>query len=227
MNISVVIPAYNEEKYIRNCLESIMKQTVQPFEIIVVDNNSTDNTVKLAQSFKKVRVLHEPKQGIIPTRNTGFNAAKGDIIARTDADTIVPKNWIEHIQNLFITKGIDAVSGPSFYYDVPIKSHLFVAFFFSISKLFFGHPILLGPNTALKSDVWQAVKNTICLDDHVVHEDLDLSIHIAQLGKKIFYDRSLIVKCSARRIIHKPKSFFIEYTFRYIRMLLSHRLKNN
>ena len=222
MRISVVIPAYNEEKYIQACLESLMKQTKKPFEIIVVNNNSTDNTAKIARSFDGVDVINAKVQGITPTRNAGFNAAKGDIIARTDADTLVPEDWIEHIERLFTKNVVDAVSGPAIYYDSPIQSDAFIKFFFWMSKVLFGHPILFGPNTAITSDTWHTVKKITCPDDSKVHEDLDLSIHIARLGKKILYDSSLIVKCSARRIIRRPQSFFIEYSFRYFRMILYH-----
>ncbi len=226
MRISVVIPAYNEEKYIQACLESLMKQTKKPFEILVVDNNSTDDTAKIAESFDGVTVINAKVQGITPTRNAGFNAAKGDIIARTDADTTVPTDWIEQIERLFTQNAVDAVSGPAIYYDSPIKSDVFIKFFFWMSKLLFGHPILLGPNTAITSDTWQEVKKITCPNDSKVHEDLDLSIHIARTGRKIYYDSSLIVKCSARRILHRPQSFFIEYTLRYFKMILYHFLNH-
>lgn len=222
MRISVVIPAYNEEQYIRRCLESLMQQTRKPYEIIVVNNNSTDKTTSIVKEFPKVKLIHEQQQGITATRNTGFTAAKGDIIARTDADTIVPKTWIEHIHTLFIKNNIDAVSGPAVYYDLPIKSDIFLSLFFGISKVMFGHPILLGPNVSIKTDMWHRIQDKTCADDARVHEDLDMSIHIHRAGGIIMNDSSLIVKCSARRILTKPQSFFIEYTMRYFKMLLSH-----
>ena len=75
MKVSVVIPAYNEEKYIVDCLKALSNQTIAPDEVIVVDNNSTDKTASLArQAGAKVITVLEP--GITPARTAGFNAAK-------------------------------------------------------------------------------------------------------------------------------------------------------
>ena len=112
--ISVVIPAYNEAKYLPKCLESIIKQTFNNYEIIVVDNNSTDNTAWIARSFG-ARVVKEKIQGMIPARERGFREAKAEIIARTDADTVVTKDWLEKIFRTFQTNPeVIALSGPIF-----------------------------------------------------------------------------------------------------------------
>ena len=98
--ISVVIPAHNEEKYIGKCLNSIRKQTFKDYELIVVDNNSTDDTSKIAARYG-ARVIKETKQGITPARERGFKEAKAEIIARTDADAIVSPNWLKTINHTF------------------------------------------------------------------------------------------------------------------------------
>src|SRR3989344_7027794 len=124
MKISVVIPAYNEEKHIGSCLEHFLKQEEKADEIIVVDNNSTDNTAKIANKYGAV-VVREVKQGMIHARNTGFNSATFEIIARTDADTYVPKNWIKLIKDNYAkNKNLAGLSGPASFYDFPISSKL-------------------------------------------------------------------------------------------------------
>ena len=136
MNISVVIPTFNEEKLLSKCLESLQKQTVKPFEIIVVDNNSTDTTAAIAKKMG-VKVISEKNQGISFARNAGFNAAKGDIIARLDADTTALPNWIERIKKDIETDGKDAVFGPAYYLDLPAKlqfSHLPSIYFFELIR---------------------------------------------------------------------------------------------
>lgn len=112
MKVSVVIPAFNEAEFLDACLNSLTKQTEPPDEIIVVNNNSTDNTVKIAKKYD-VRIVNEKKQGMISARNSGFNKAKFDIIARTDADTILPPSWIKKIKNGFKDKDLVALSGRS------------------------------------------------------------------------------------------------------------------
>ena len=86
--VSVVIPAYNREKYIGEAIESVLAQAVENIEIIVVDNNSTDGTATVARSYPKVQVLEEPRQGIAFAMNTGVNAATGYWLAFLDSDDL-------------------------------------------------------------------------------------------------------------------------------------------
>jgi len=82
----------------------------------------------------------------------------------------------------------------------------------------------MGPNMIITKEIWQKVKDKVCLDNKKVHEDIDLAIHILKTGGKIKRDDSLIVKASGRRIKTNPFSFFIEYPLRCLKMLLNHRL---
>src|SRR3989344_5411401 len=98
MKISVVIPAHNESKYIGRCLKSVFKYGHKYlYEIIVVDNASTDDTAVVALSFPGVRVVREEKKGITCARQKGLETATGDIIAYIDADTEISQNWFETI----------------------------------------------------------------------------------------------------------------------------------
>ena len=121
MTISIIIPAHNEERYISLCLESIMAQTVLPDEIIVVDNNCDDCTVDIASRYP-VKVVHEKRRGIIVARNAGFNAAGSEIIARTDADTILAPDWISRVKERFASAQIDALVGVAGLYDLPFST---------------------------------------------------------------------------------------------------------
>lgn len=115
--ISVIIPVYNGEKTLKQCLDSVLNQTYKNYEIIIVDNNSTDKTKEIIKEFqknekgknKKIRYLFEPIRGRGAARYKGEINAKGEIILTTDSDCIVPKNWIkEMIKSI---KGYDAVQG--------------------------------------------------------------------------------------------------------------------
>lgn len=225
MKVSVVIPAHNEEKYIAKCLQQFKKQTVQPDEIIVVNNNSTDKTASILKKFN-VRVIDEKKPGVISARNAGYDAAQYDIIARCDADCLVPPHWIERIKFNFETKSIDALTGPLHYHDLPVKNvtPVFNTYLSMISKLIKHYP-LHGPNMAITRKIWLAIRDSVCLDDSTVHEDHDISIHIHQRGGKIEYDRYLIVKTSGRRIRNDPTTFFIEYPVRIAKTLRKHNVK--
>lgn len=110
--ISVVMPVYNEEKYIVAALDALFCNTVLPDEVIIADGGSTDNTVELIkQKFPQVKVVDNPKRNAAAGRNVGIKHAKGDIIAFTDGDCIVQNDWIEKIDGAFKIYDIDGLGG--------------------------------------------------------------------------------------------------------------------
>ena len=98
MLISVVIPAYNEEGYIGDLLNSIQAQIYKDYEVIVVDSYSSDKTKEIAKKFG-ARVIETPKSNIATARNVGINAAKGEIIGLIDADYVLDKEVFEEVAN--------------------------------------------------------------------------------------------------------------------------------
>ena len=98
MFVSVVIPAYNEEECLGDCLRALRRQTfpAEQFEVIVVDNASSDATAAVARRLG-ARVVTEPRKGVSRARQAGFEAARGQVIASTDADTRVPPDWLARI----------------------------------------------------------------------------------------------------------------------------------
>ncbi len=110
MDISIVIPAYNEERYLSKTLSSIARLHRQPDEVIVVDNSSTDATARIAQQFG-AKVIRVPRKNVGLARQRGLEAATGDIVASTDADTIVPPLWLTTIEEALTKPGIVATFG--------------------------------------------------------------------------------------------------------------------
>ena len=223
MKVSIIIPTFNEEKYIGDCLLSLIKQIEEADEIIVVDNNSQDKTLEIVDKFP-VKVITESKQGISHPRNRGFDNAKHDIIVRCDADTRPPSGWIKKIKDFFlINKEVEALVGPLIFYDLPLKTTLYSKTFYSIFRLIAGFDLLIGPNMALKKNIWNKIRKNVCTDDLIIHEDIDLAIHINKAHGKIFYDPSLINFVSGRRIKNNPYSFFVEYPIKLYKTLTKHR----
>jgi glycosyltransferase involved in cell wall biosynthesis len=223
MKVSVVIPVFNEEALIARCLTALLNQTAKPFEIIVVDNNSTDLTATIAKSYG-ARVIQEKQQGMIYARNAGFNAAAGEIIARIDADTTVPKDWIKKINRHFIQDpNLIALSGPTFFEDAKFNHLLIVEPILIASwKLIFEHDLLYGPNYVVSKKAWEKIKNTVCLNDKLVHEDFDMAIHLGRLKMgKILFDKKFTAEVSERRW-RKAKSY-LEYPQRYLKTIAQHK----
>ncbi len=220
MKISLVIPAYNEEKFLQKCLESVFRQTRVPDEVIVVDNNSRDSTAAIAARFP-VRVIREKKQGIVHARTAGYDAAKYEIIARCDADEILPENWVERILWNFERYDIDALTGPMTFYDGSLNWMLLGNAFLLCMKCAQGwREPLIGGNMALKRDVWLRVRSRLHTDDRKVHEDIDLGINILRMGGRIRRDKKLWVRSSGRRMVSRPVSFFIEYPARLMKTIV-------
>jgi glycosyltransferase involved in cell wall biosynthesis len=138
MRLSFVIPAYNEEKYLPGCLESILGQTDHLprsgqgiVEIIVVNNASTDNTKKVALSYPGVRVVDEPRKGLTFARQAGFLASTGSLIANVDSDCRLTPGWLTQVLTAFDREPtLAALSGPLVYYDLTPAQRLFVRVFY-------------------------------------------------------------------------------------------------
>ena len=224
MRVSVVIPAYNEGAYIEECIASLKSQTIQPDEIIVVDNNSTDNTVKIAKDAGAT-VIYEKIQGISYARNTGFNAAQYEIIARCDGDSRLPTDWIEKIKKRFESDStMVGLSGPGVVYDnltiINNKPRIQSFLYFSATKAIQGYDTLFGSNMAILNKTWKIIKNETCMDNTKVHEDMDLAMHMHPYGSML-YDPTLIAHISSRRFKKNPLNA-LEYLNRWVTTFIYH-----
>lgn len=205
IDISVVVPAHNEEALLSLCLESLKSQDFHgAFEVIVVNNHSTDKTSEIAKKYP-VKVIYESKKGIAFARQKGFQIAKGEVVASTDADTIVPKNWLARIFEIFKNNPeAVALTGNIDFYG---RTKRRLAIFNIISPLarlntwiISGRQHLWGANFAIKRDVFHKIGG---FDTRLaVGEDHDLGSHAKEFGK-IIYQRDLTVNTSARRFENK------------------------
>lgn len=225
MNVSIVIPVYNEGDCLAACLRSIAALRPQPIEVIVVDNNSTDDTAKVAASFDFAHLINEPKQGVLHARTTGFNTVRGQIIARIDADTVLPANWIEQVQRIFADESVAAVSGAPDYYDFAWEGiansadHWFRA---RLARQLDDQNFLWGANMALRRSAWLHVRSELCNEPNL-HEDFDLGIHLQEHGLKVAYDPTLVAGVSSRRIDMDFLSF-VKYTLQSPKTYAKHNL---
>ena len=204
LTLSIVIPVYNEQHHIKQCLEAIKQQTVKPFEVIVVDNNCTDETIAIAKKFSFVKVVKAKQQGIVFARNAGFNASRGDIIGRIDADTHIANDWVASVEAYMATNdNISAVSGPTHIREWQGRMlwyWLHRITYYWATWVFLGHRTLFGSNMAVRRKSWQSVSSQTCLKTSI-HEDMDLSIHLKKSGFKIGFTDRLQATISPRRIL--------------------------
>lgn len=104
--ISVVIPVYNVEKYLINCIKSVVNQTYHNFEIILINDGSTDDSGKICDEYKekddRIRVIHKENGGLSSARNMGIEESKGEYITFIDSDDDIIEKYIEYLYNLII-----------------------------------------------------------------------------------------------------------------------------
>lgn len=217
LKLSLIIPAYNEEDYLDKCLDSIARQKIKPLEVIVVDNNSTDKTVAIAKKYPFVEVLHEPLQHQVFAQSTGFNAAKGDILGRIDADSILPPDWVKKLIAAFETDTkLMAVTGGADPYDVPLKwlgSAIFHGYIY-VAGLIAGHRLLWGSNCAIRASGWRKIKHKVLMRPDI-WEDYDMAFCLKAYGQ-IGYIPNNLVGVSFRAM-HTSFGQHVSYQFRSVR----------
>lgn len=203
--VSVIIPAFNEEKTIGETLESLVKQKYKgKFEVVVIDNNSTDNTVKVIKEFSKklpLRIVNEKKQGRGAAKARGAKEARGNVLAYLDADSRAYSNWLSVIDESFTDTKTMAITGPWEVYDLPDGFtkwflHNFQEEAMLPVTLYLGHPDLNGMNMAIRADVYDKTGgfNT----NLNIHDDFDLAKRIKKVGK-VKYVKDMRVLTSGRR----------------------------
>jgi len=112
--VSVVICAYDAERTMRQCLESLTKLTYPNCEVIIVDDGSRDRTAEIAMDYPQFRLIRQPNKGLSAARNVGLHAARGDIIAYTDSDCVVDPHWLTLMIRGMTEGRFDACGGPNY-----------------------------------------------------------------------------------------------------------------
>ncbi|MBI5355560.1 MAG: glycosyltransferase [Candidatus Aenigmarchaeota archaeon] len=205
--LSFIIPTLNEEKYIEPLLRSIKPQMTGNDEIIVVDSNSADKTVSIAEKYG-AQVLQQPKNGIGLAKTAGAKTAKNDIFVFMDADCVPCKGFAEGIRRHFSNPKVVAVGGLDLYHsDSKMWGVLYNAFskgVFRSAQLMHsitGKYWIAANNCAFRRELFFSVggyRSVIC-------EDTDLMKRLPP-SRGIVYDSSMILTLSDRRF--RQQGFF-------------------
>lgn len=104
MMISIIVPVYNSEKYIDRCLDSILNQTYKDLEIVLVNDGSNDQSLKILENYAlrdtRIKVVNQENKGVAAARNTGLDNATGDYILYVDSDDWIENNMVERMVEL-------------------------------------------------------------------------------------------------------------------------------
>lgn len=243
MKVSIVIPAYNEDKYILKAISSVSCQSYDNYEVIIIDNASTDLTKsKVIDLFShqlgftynatqnlyscKIRNIDlklatENKQGTNAARELGRKISSGDIVAFLDADCIVNYNWIRNGVYCFKENVVAATGAVNFYDDDNVirrKVSLFIQknFYKYISYIFQYFKvggIILGGNVFIRKQYLLPLNTDLTF----YGDDTNMAIQLSKFGK-ICFDRNLTIKSSARRF---KKQGFGKTNMKYVKVFFA------
>jgi glycosyltransferase involved in cell wall biosynthesis len=228
IRISVVVPAFNEEKYLAATLASLQHQDFeQPYEIIVVDNNSTDGTAAVADAFD-VTVLHEPHVGVCAARQRGTTAARGHIVVSTDADTVHPPDWLSRIDDAFAASDdVTLVAGPCRYLNATWWAALYPMLLFGMVTQLFRYTgrlvYISATNTAFVRGAFPGYNPTMTQGG----DELDVLRHMRNKGRSSWLPDNAVTT-SPRRLARGLcytvlVSLLAHYLFTYVVNRLSSR----
>jgi glycosyltransferase involved in cell wall biosynthesis len=191
--LSFVIPAYNEEALIGQCLESVLREVARSgvdTEVVVVNNASIDRTGEIARGFAGVKVVDEPKKGLVNARHAGFEASSAEIVANIDSDTMLPEGWISTVMAAFAADPkLVGLSGPFIYYDLSLWNRFLVRLFYYLTwvmhmlnhHVFRVGAVIQGGNFVFTRTAWLKAGG---YDRSIAFygEDTDVAVRLSRVG---------------------------------------------
>ncbi len=219
MRLSLVIPVYNESDAIRRCLEHVAAQTRPVDECVIVDNNSSDDTMEIVREFVDrlpLTLIREERQGVAWAREAGYLAASGDVVGQIDSDSWLDDGWaaavVEYLEE---HPDVDGVTGPFYFHGAPaaLSGEAGVRATEDAPATDCGGTTLglSGGNSAVRRSAWLAARPHY-LNQPGTHEDVDMSYALAAVDAVSHRLPSMIVSISTRRYEASPLS-----NWRYLR----------
>lgn len=199
--VSIIVPIYKIEKYLRQCIDSLVAQTYRNIEIILVDDGSPDNCGKICDEYagkdSRIKVIHKKNEGLSVARNTGIDIAKGDYLMFVDSDDWVEPPFCERALQTAILQGVDCVavgvnvineSGPIIKYDTALPGFLSIEE--TISRLIDGRsPFNVVWNKIFKRSLFKTIRfprGIIYEDQAVMYLLLHQSNGVYVIGDKLY-----------------------------------------
>lgn len=212
VKVSIIIPVYNVEKYLRECLDSVLNQVFDSYEIICIDDISTDNSRKILEEYanncSKIRIVsHDVNRGLSAARNTGLKHARGKYILFVDSDDMLVEGALEELYRYAEDNNLDNI-----YFDYEIKNELGIEKksnnkikkeFVDIQRVYEGQELfcMFAKKKEWKIEAWRQfykrefLENCKCeFYDGILHED------------NLF---SFICAMQAKRVMEIPKKYYV------------------
>jgi glycosyltransferase involved in cell wall biosynthesis len=203
ISISVIIPLYNKEKYIEETIQSVLNQSFTSFELLIVDDGSTDNSVKIVEQIadNRIRVLRKPNGGVSDARNFGIRNAKTEWFFLLDADDILYPNCLEILLKLTIKYPNKSVYVANFYSTYSDGEKVLAntltnegVYSYNSKNIFFNRIFTRTGNTLLHKSVFENIG--FYRTDMSFYEDME---HILRYADKYAFVYSPVIVFECRR----------------------------
>lgn len=202
--ISIIVPIYNVEKYLKKCIDSLINQTYKNLEIILVDDGSPDKCGEICDQYKtidsRIVVIHKKNGGLSDARNCGVKASTGDYITFVDSDDYISNDYVEYLFNLLISKNADMSI---------IMPHKFKEndkdFFKEVNE----RVILYSPNEALKVMLYQKKFSNSAYGKLYKKELIkDIKFPVGKLYEDVGTTYKYILKCKNKIVYSNQHKYF-------------------
>lgn len=220
--ISLIIPTFNEEKYIKKTLLSIKSQNFKKFETLIIDSFSKDRTLEIAKRFK-VKIVKTKRRNVGYARNLGARISKSEILVFLDADTLIPKNFLNRIFKIMNYGNIDLIGFELFPIEKNVLAKIVYSSFNLISKIssILKFPLISAACCAIKREAFFKAKGFDT--KNFAMEDISLSLKVSKFGKVRCIN--LKVRTSARRVLSLGIKTFPFYIYLFLKFLMKKRIK--
>jgi glycosyltransferase involved in cell wall biosynthesis len=217
LTTSLIVPVFNESGYIGKLLESVRHSRQRIDEIIICDNNSTDDSVRIVKQYEDslpVKILHQQIKGILPTVECAWRYASNDIILKVDADSVLTEDWVGNVCRHFAEDAaLAGLTGPYKGADGHWIDGLLGEFGSGYGSrmygLWKGYPLLLGANSAFRKSALEKVNGYVPGSAGPALDDQLISGKLYKAGLKTAWFADVRNYHSTRRFHNKPYEYII------------------
>ena len=189
--ITIVMPLYNDEKYVKDAVSAILNQTHKNFELLIIDDGSTDKSLEIVKSFrdKRIKIYKNDKNvGVAGIRNKGIKLAKGKYIFFTDSDCISDKNWLKKGVETFENNNCLGVEGQTYYIKKGYTPHISDKMPGSVDD----EEQYLGCNIGFRKETFEKIGLYDRKNYEGYHEDRDFALRVLKVGK-ILKNKEMVI----------------------------------
>jgi len=194
--VSLYIPCYNAERYIKECLDSVMNQSYKIDEIMVIDDGSTDRTVDIAKNYPAKIIKNRENKGLAACRNIAFREAKNEFVAALDADCVASPEWLAQLMQRFVNDDIAGVGGILIERHTTSRADKWRSVHMAQQwgpELLENPPFLYGNNNVFNKYCIKAV-GLYNENFRTNYEDVDLSVRLYKSGFRLIYNPEALVE---------------------------------